>query len=191
MIKQVYDLILRISREHKLINSFKYEMLSKAAGTGEDVTPLVFLEMPLYFGSVNIQDGTIPVTFNVDIILNPQALENFDVEQLTDVSCQEIASQIAQQFIARMRNLYRDDETTVCVQNYSLLTLQRWYDDASYGVRLTVNATVINEINFCLDEDYFDPEKEFKKDNLLIPIDTDDAAGCSELSYKLPKFTLD
>ena len=80
MIKQVYDLILRISREHKLINSFKYEMLSKAAGTGEDTTPLVFLEMPLYFGSVNIQDGTIPVTFNIDIILNPQALENFDVE---------------------------------------------------------------------------------------------------------------
>ena len=28
MIKQVYDLILKISREHKLINSFKYEMLS-------------------------------------------------------------------------------------------------------------------------------------------------------------------
>lgn len=190
MIKQVYDLILRISREHKLINSFKYEMLSKAAGTGEDATPLVFLEMPLYFGSVNIQDGTIPVTFNVDIILNPQALENFDVEQLTDVSCQEIASQIAQQFIARMRNLYMDDETTVNVQNYSILTLQRWYDDASYGVRLTVNATVINEINFCMDDDYFDKEKEFKKDNLLKHIDTEDAAGCSELSYKLPKFTL-
>ena len=188
MIKQVYDLILRISREHKLINSFKYEMLSKAAGTGEDATPLVFLEMPLYFGSVNIQDGTIPVTFNVDIILNPQALENFDVEQLTDVSCQEIASQIAQQFIARMRNLYNDDETTVNVQNYSILTLQRWYDDASYGVRLTVNATVINEINFCMDDDYFDKEKEFKKDNLLEHIDTEDAAGCSELSYKLPKF---
>lgn len=190
MIKQVYDLILKISREHKLINSFKYEMLSKAAGTGEDATPLVFLEMPLYFGSVNIQDGTIPVTFNVDIILNPQALENFDVEQLTDVSCQEIASQIAQQFIARMRNLYNDDETTVNVQNYSILTLQRWYDDASYGVRLTVNATVINEINFCMDDDYFDKEKEFKKDNLLEHIDTEDAAGCSELSYKLPKFTL-
>lgn len=190
MIKQVYDLILRISREHKLINSFKYEMLSKAAGTGEDATPLVFLEMPLYFGSVNIQDGTIPVTFNVDIILNPQALENFDVEQLTDVSCQEIASQIAQQFIARMRNLYMDDETTVNVQNYSILTLQRWYDDASYGVRLTVNATVINDINFCMDGDYFDQDKEFKKDNLLKPIDTEDASGCSELSYKLPKFTL-
>lgn len=190
MIKQVYDLILRISREHKLINSFKYEMLSKAAGTGEDATPLVFLEMPLYFGSVNIQDGTIPVTFNVDIILNPQALENFDVEQLTDVSCQEIASQIAQQFIARMRNLYMNDETTVNVQNYSILTLQRWYDDASYGVRLTVNATVINDINFCMDDDYFDKDKEFKKDNLLEHIDTEDAAGCSELSYKLPKFTL-
>lgn len=190
MIKQVYDLVKKLAETHKLINSFKYEMLSKSAGTGEDVTPLVFLEMPIYYGSVNIQDGTIPVTFNIDIVLNPQALENFDVEQLTDVSCQEIASQIAQQFIARMRNLYMDNETTVNVQNYSILTLQRWYDDASYGVRMTVNATVINEINFCLDDDYFDPDKEFRKENLIPKVDTDDAQGCVELDYKLPQFTL-
>ena len=166
-------------------------MLSKSAGTGEDVTPLVFLEMPMYYGNVDIQDGTIPVTFNVDIVLNPQALENFDVEQLTDVSCQEIASQIAQQFIARMRNLYRDDETTVNVQNYSILTLQRWYDDSSYGVRMTINATVINEINFCLDDDYFDPNKEFRKEELLTDVDTEDAEGCVPLSWKLPKINLD
>lgn len=190
MIKQVYDLIKLLATKHRLINSFRYDMLSKAAGTGEDNTPLVFLEMPMYYGNVSVQDGTIPVTFNFDIVLNPQALENYEVPQLTDVTCQEIASQIAQQFIARIRNLYKEGDTTVNVQNYSILTLQRWYDDASYGVRVTVNATVINEINFCMDDDYFDPEKEFKKDNLLIPIDTDDAAGCSELSYKLPKITL-
>ena len=191
MIKQVYDLIKRLSREHRLINGFKYDMLSKAAGTGEDHTPLVFLEMPIYFGSINVQDGTIPTTFNIDIVLNPQALENYDVEQLTDVSCQEIASQIAQQFIARIRNLYKEGETTVNVQNYSILTLQRWYDDASYGVRLTVNATVINEINFCMDDDYFDPNKELKKDDLLEPIDTEDASGCINFSWKLPNITLD
>ena len=191
MIAQVYNLVKRLSREHKLIQSFKYEMLSKSAGVGEDQYPLVFLEMPLYFGNLEVQGGVIPTTFNIDIVLNPQSLENYDVEQLTDVSCQEIASQIAQQFIARMRNLYKEGESTVNVYNYSIMTLQRWYDDASYGVRLTVNASVINEINFCLDDDYFDPEKEFNKDTLLQPIDTDDAEGCVNFSWKLPNITLD
>ena len=191
MIKEVYDLIKRVATEHKLVNSFKYEMLSKAAGIGDDPTPLVFLEMPIYFGNVEVMDGTIPVTFNFDIVLNPQALENFDVEQLTDVTCQEIASQIAQQFVARIRNLYRDGETSVNVIDYSMVSLQRWYDDASYGVRVTVNATVINEIAFCMDDDYFDPNKEFRKEQWLNVVDTEDASGCVPLSWKLPTINLD
>jgi hypothetical protein len=188
MIKQIYDLVKKCSKEHKLVNSFKYDLLSKAAGVGEDPTPLVFLEMPLYFGNVNVQDGTVPCSFSIDIVLNPQSLENYDVEQLTDVSCQEIASQIAQQFIARMRNLYRDGESSVNIINYSILTLQRWYDDASYGVRLSIKASVVNEISFCSDDDYFDPNKEFNNEELLSSIDTDDASGCESLSlsWKLP-----
>lgn len=191
MIKQVYDLVKRVATEHKLVNSFKYEMLSKAAGIGSDPTPLVFLEMPIYFGSAEVLDGVIPCTFNVDIVLNPQALENFDVEQLNDVSCQEIGSQIGQQMIARMRNLYINDETSVHVLDYSLLTLQRWYDDASYGVRLTINASIVNEIEFCSDDDYFDPSKEFRKEQWLNVVDTDDAEGCVPLSWKLPTINLD
>lgn len=191
MVKQVYDLIKRVATEHKLVNSFKYEMLSKAAGIGEDPTPLVFLEMPIYFGNAEVQDGVIPCSFNIDIVLNPQALENFDVEQLTDVSCQEIASQIGQQMIARMRNLYINDETTVHVLDYSVVTLQRWYDDASYGVRMTINANIVNEIEFCMDDDYFDPNKEFRKEQLLNVVDTEDASGCVPLSWKLPTINLD
>lgn len=190
MVNQVYSLIKRLAREHKLINSFKYEMLSKAAGVGEDITPLVFLEMPIYFGNVKVQDGTVPCQFNIDILLNPQALENYNVDQLTDVSCQEIASQIAQQFIARIRNLYKEGETTVSILDYSIVTLQRWYDDSSYGVRLSIKASVINEIQFCSDDDYFDPNKEFNNDVILPSIDTDDAQGCVSMDYKLPNFTL-
>lgn len=190
MIKQVYDLMKRVSREHRLIQCFKYDMLSKSAGVGEDLYPLVFLEMPIYFNSVGVQDGTVPTTFNFDIVLNPQALENYDVPQLKDVSCQEIASQVAQQMIAHIRNLYKEGETDVNVQSYSIMTLQRWYDDNSYGVRVTVYGSIKNEIGFCSDDDYFDPSKEFSKDTLLQPIDTDDASGCQELSYKLPNITL-
>lgn len=190
MVKQVYDLVKQLATEHVLINSFKYDRLSKSAGTGEDKTPLVFLEMPIYFNKTEPFGGVVPCSFNIDIVLNPQALSNYDVEQLTPVTCQEIASQIAQQFIARMRNLFNEQKSEVSVQNYSILTLQRWYDDSSYGVRVTINANVVNEINFCLDDDYFDPNKEFKKDKILPDIDTTDATGCVSMSYKLPTISL-
>jgi len=190
MIKQVYDLMKNLSKEHKLINTFRYDRLSKTAGTGEDYLPLCFLEMPIYFGRVKVLEGVIPIQFNFNIVLNPQAMDNFKCKPLTPVTCQEIASQIAQQYIARIRNLNKKGETPVNIIDYSILTLQRWYDDNSYGVRVTVNAEILNEINFCLDEDYFDPEKEFKKDNLLESVNTDDAEGCVSLSYKLPKINL-
>ena len=191
MVKTIIDLVRGLAETHKLIRSFRYDSLGKAAGTGEDDVPLVFLEMPIYYGDVGVMQGVIPCTFNVDIVLNPQALENFDVEQLTPESCQEIASQVAQQFVARMRNLYRDGDSTVSVLSYSILTLQRWYDDSSYGVRLTVDCTVVNEIGFCVDDDYFDSGKTFDNSSLLPDIDTDGATGCVSLSYKLSNIPLD
>lgn len=190
MIKRIHDLVERLAREHKLVNTFKYEMLSKSAGSGEDITPLVFLEMPIYFNKMVTQGGVIRATFNIDIVLNPQALHNFEIPQLTGADCQQIASQIAQQFIARMRNLNREGETSITVADYSIITLQRWYDDASYGVRLTVNANLENEINFCMDDDYFDPTKEFTKDEILPKVDTDNAEGCVSLGWKLPHINL-
>lgn len=190
MVKRIYDLVERLAREHKLVNTFKYDMLSKAAGSGEDLYPLVFLEMPIYFNNMVTQGGIIKATFNIDIVLNPQALHNFEIPQLRGSDCQEIASQIAQQFVARMRNLRLEGETNITVADYSIMTLQRWYDDASYGVRLTVNANVENEISFCMDDDYFDENKEFTKDEILPSVDTNDASGCVSLGWKLPKIDL-
>lgn len=88
MIKRIHDLVERLAREHKLVNTFKYEMLSKSAGSGEDITPLVFLEMPIYFNNMVTLGGVIKATFNIDIVLNPQALHNYEIPQLTGADCQ-------------------------------------------------------------------------------------------------------
>ena len=67
-----------------------------------------------------------------------------------------------------------------------------WYDNNAAGVRCTMVISVDNPINYCDLEEHFDPEKEFDLGELLHPIDTDDAAGCADVSfdYKLPKITL-
>ena len=191
MINKIVDTVKQMATEHKLIRSFVYDELNKLAGIGEQIYPLVFLEMPIYYSKAAVTDGLIPVTFNIDIVLNPQALRNWPIKQLTPLSCQEIASQIGLQFVARLRNLFKEQKSEIDVTAYSILTLQRWYDDKSYGVRLTINADVMSDIALCSDDDYFDPDKELTEKDLLNNIDTEDAQGCTSLSYKLPKIQLD
>jgi hypothetical protein len=40
-------------------------------------------------------------------------------------------------------------------------------------------------------DEHFDSEKEFNLGNLLSDIDTDDAYGCVDFTFKLPKIKLD
>lgn len=190
MVKEIYDTIKKVAETHKLIKTFRYDMLSNVGGNGEDTYPMIFLEMPLYLGTTSVTKGTTPFTINLDIVLTPQALENYDVKQLSNVSCQHMASQIALQIVSRLRNLYRNDESTMEVKNYSMMTLQNWYDDSAYGVRLTIDGTIYNEINYCTDDDYFDENKKIDKEHFLSKINTDDAEGCKSFEYKLPNFDL-
>ena len=95
MINKIVETVKQMATEHKLIRSFVYDELNKLAGIGEQIYPLAFLEMPIYYSRAAVTDGLIPVTFNIDIVLNPQALRNWPIKQLTPLSCQEIASQIA------------------------------------------------------------------------------------------------
>ena len=68
------------------------------------------------------------------------------------------------------------------------MTLKHYYDNDADGVRVTLVLNVKNDINFCDVEAHFDPEKEFKIEQPLADIDTDNATGCAVFSKKLPTF---
>ena len=55
MIKDIVDLFYRLSEQHKLVKSFKYDRVSKGAGVGDEFHPMVFLEDPLFFGNASAQ----------------------------------------------------------------------------------------------------------------------------------------
>ena len=58
-----------------------------------------------------------------------------------------------------------------------------------YPNKLIVDITV-NDINYCDTDEHFDPNKEFDMGKLLPDIDTDNASGCADFSYKLPEIKL-
>ena len=192
IIKNVIDTFYDLSKEHKLIRSFVYDRVSKGMGTGEKNYPQCFLEDPIYILDSTPLDGKVYVTVNFDITCLPHAFSNYNVKQLTEVECENVCHQIALNYVARLRDLNKDFDTRngVEVVKFSFVTLRNWGDDKAAGVRCTVRLAVDNDIQLCDLDEHFDPKKEFDLGKLLDDVDTDNAHGCVEFDYKLPKITL-
>ena len=192
IIKNVIDTFYDLSKEHKLIRSFVYDRVSKGMGTGEKNYPQCFLEDPIYILDSTPLDGKVYVTVNFDITCLPHAFSNYNVKQLTEVECENVCHQIALNYVARLRELNKDFDTRngVEVVKFSFVTLRNWGDDKAAGVRCTVRLAVDKDIQLCDLDEHFDPTKEFDLGKLLDDVDTDNAHGCVEFDYKLPKITL-
>lgn len=201
MINSIIRTFYNIAREHKLVRGFKYDRLSKGSGIGEENHPLVFLEDPIYVGDSTLNDGSVRCTVNFDVVMTPQAFENYNVKQLSPEECQTISHAIALNFVAFIKDMEHhyedyDDEmynTSMKVLSYNFVTLRNWYDNNAAGVRCTMIITVDNPINYCDLEEHFNEDKEFDLGELLQPIDTNDAEGCVDVTfdYKLAKINLD
>lgn len=197
MINNIVKTFYILAKEHKLIRSFKYERLSKGAGIGEENYPQVFLEDPIYISDSTLTDGSVKAEVNFDIVMTPQAFENYHKRQLTEQDCQNIAHTIALSFISRLNNmdenydLYEDKNLNrLTPLTWNFVTLRHWYDNDAAGVRCTLLLSMDNPINLCDVEENFDEDKSFDLDSKLSKIDTNDANGCTNFDYKLPKFTL-
>lgn len=192
IIKNVIETFYDLSKQHKLIRSFVYDRVSKGMGTGEKNYPQCFLEDPIYILDSTPLDGKVYVTVNFDITCLPHAFSNYNVKQLTEEECENVCHQIALHYVARLRELNKDFDTRngVEVAKFSFVTLRNWGDDKAAGVRCTIRLAVDNDIQLCDLDEHFDPEKEFDLGKLLDDVDTDNAHGCVEFDYKLPKITL-
>lgn len=192
IIRNIVSTFYDLAREHKLIRSFAYDRVSKGMGIGEKMYPQFFLEDPILIGDGKPLDGQVLCTVNFDITCLPHAFSNFNVPQLTEGECENVCHEIALNVIARLRELNKDYATRNGVEcvSYSFLTLRNWGDDKASGVRCTLRLRVDNDIQLCDTSEHFDPQKEFDLGKLLYDIDTDDANGCVDFSYKLPQIRL-
>lgn len=193
IIKQIVNTFYNLAEKHKLVRSFTYDRVSKKKGTGEQLYPLVFLECPIYINKSQPLQRQIPVQVNIDITMLPQAFNNFNVRQLTEVECQNLCHQIALSFVSKIRQDNKNifDRQGLEIDNYSFITLRNWGDDNASGIRMTLNLLVDSDIQLCDIDEHFDPDKEFNLSDLLDDIDTDDATGCvGDFSYKLPQIRL-
>lgn len=195
MVKQIVELFYKLSKEHILINSFKYDLPSKTLGVGEDNYPLCLLEQPILLDASNLNASYVRVNLDFQILFAKQNLDNFDIPKPSVMDSQSLAYQIALTYIAKIKAISKaidsDEYINMEVLDYSIVTLTNHTDDDCDGVRCTLNLNMRNPINFC-DLSMFDENKEFEVTEYLPKIDTDDAEGCNgKFVYKFPKFNLD
>lgn len=185
IVKTFYDL----AREHRLVKSFKYNQPSKGLGIGDELMPHVFLEDPIYAADTNLTTGVIPVTVNFSIMITPQMLNNYCVYPSAEAG-QTLCYSIGLNFIAKLRKIINTgDDFIKGIVGWSTLSLRHYYDNDCDGVRFSLILNVKNMINFCDVEAHFDPDKEFKVEEPLVNIPTDEATGCAVFSdKKLPNF---
>lgn len=189
MINSIVKLFYDLSRQHKLIRSFKYDVPSKGMGIGDELMPHVFLEQPLWFSDTNLTTGVVPVTVNFDIVITPQMLNNYSVYPSTEAG-QNLCYRIGLNFIAKIRQrISENDDLFKGIVGWTVMTLKHWSDNDADGVRFSLVLNVKNLINFCDVSEHFDPDKEFNIGQYLTDIKTDDATGCAIFSEKkLPTF---
>ncbi len=196
MIKGIVNTFYKVAEQHKLIRSFRYDQLSKSQGNGEENYPQLFLEDSIFIDNGTTTNGYMTAMLNFDITMIPQAFENYNVRQLTEEECQNVAMHIALNVIAKIRDIhnhydeYSSEYMDMIVQNYSFVTLRHWFDNDCSGVRCTLRVSVPNMINYCDLEEHFDEDKVFDMGSLLSDINTDDAVSCVNFDFKLPTITL-
>lgn len=193
MISDIVSLFYNLSKEHKLVKSFKYDRISKGMGIGDEYHPLVFLEDPIFLNIASLKSGIVPATINFNVVITPQQEENINKYPKIEV-LQSICESIALNFIAKIRemiNLY-EVEGVESIVSWNILTLRHWSDNDCAGVRVTLVLNVKNEINFCDLDEHFDPKKDFDFEQFLPSYKTDNAMGCAVFNdkTKLPTFEL-
>lgn len=177
MIKTILDYLYITSGKEKNLNTFHYNYPDKILGNGDDIYPLILVEEPIKIDNYDISSlyGNT-VTVNVQILVNSK--ENSKVEN------QESAEQILNNLIA-----YIKEDNVMKIKNYSTLYLSNYTDDASFGIRATITASIKSEIDLCDYLSNFDDTKIFSTSSKLYDINTDSPTECSTtFSYRLPKF---
>lgn len=189
MVSSIVKTFYNLAKEHKLVKSFKYDKVSKGMGIGNELMPHVFLEDPIFFGETDLTKGVVPVSVNFEVMITPQMLNNYSVYPSTEAG-QALCESIAKNFIARLRQIVNDGDPDIKgIVSWTILTLKHYYDNDCDGVMVSLVLNVKNDINFCDIDAHFDPDKEFKVEQPLADIDTDEATGCAVFSEKkLPHF---
>lgn len=150
MIKKIIDIIGNECEKIKNVNSFKYEGKDLINALNNNSTIQVIVENDVYTDYLLTRD-LCKMTLNIDILDNV-------FQDTTTLEVQDHCMNIAIILLHLLDNKFNN---IINVEDYSIMTVDRYTDDELSGVRITLSLIMPSLITICDIDEYYDEDKKF------------------------------
>lgn len=178
MLKDIVEIIKNTALMHKAVHTFRYQGddLNNAQNNHEYYQ--VYLD-DISYHQLNITTNIFRVEFNLYIL-------GFVDDDNPILDVQNNAYTIAADIIAKI-DTDEANRGVLSVYDYSIVTLSRYTDDKSAGVKLSLVLAMPSPVNLCVLEDNFNDEPYEPEPDKEIDINTDDVGDIDIKPIRLPK----
>ena len=180
MLKDIIDILKDVSLRHKGVYTFRYqgEKLNNAQNNHRGYQ--VYVD-DINLHELNITTNIFKVSLEIYVLGQPNGESG---NTILDV--QNNAYTIACDIMAKIDT----DEAfrgILSVYDYSILTLARYTDDSSAGVKLSLVLQMPSPLNWCTLDDNFDDEPHEEDEDHEIDIDEDEVGDIDITPISLPR----
>ena len=178
--KQVTDIIINTLKRFKGVNYVKY--------TGDDLinqqnnhNPLQCWVDDVTLHQFNLTQNVAKVEYQIYVLGFTDGTSGNTVLDIQD-KCYDVAL-----YTLAYLDINEDFKGLVSVYDYSILTLSRFSDDSSAGVKLSLVLTIPNGVNYCEIDEHFNDEPYPEEQDHDIDIDETEVGTIDINPIKLPK----
>jgi membrane protease subunit (stomatin/prohibitin family) len=180
MLKDIIDILKDVSLRHKGVYTFRYqgEKLNNAQNNHRGYQ--VYVD-DINLHELNITTNIFKVSLEIYVLGQPNGESG---NTILDV--QNNAYTIACDIMAKIDT----DEAfrgILSVYDYSILTLARYTDDSSAGVKLSLVLQMPSPLNWCTLDENFDDEPHEEDEDHEIDIDEDEVGDIDITPISLPR----
>ena len=178
MLKDVIEILKDVSLRHKGVYTFRYQ--------GDDLNNAQnnFKMFQVYVDDVSLHE--LNITTNIFKARFEIYIIGFVDKDKTVLDIQNDAYTIAADIMAYI-DTKEEFQGILSVYDYSILTLARYTDDSSAGVKLSLVLQMPNPVNLCTLDDQFDDEPHKEEEDVRIDVDTEDIGDIDINPITLPR----
>ena len=180
MLKDVINILKDISLRHKGVRTFRYQGDKFNNAQNNYATFQVYVD-DISLHELNITTNIFKAKFEIYILSQPDGTSGKTV-----LDIQNEAYTIACDIMAYIDN-NEEFYNVLSVYDYSLLTLARYTDDQSSGVKLSLTLEMPNPVNLCTLDDNFNDEPYTPDEDHEIDVPTEEVGDLTINTIKLPK----
>ena len=177
MLKDVIEILKNASLRHKGVYTFRYQ--------GDDLNNAQnnYKMYQVYVDDISLHE--LNITTNIFKARFEIYILGFVDDEHSVLDVQNNAYTIACDIMAKI-DASDEYDGVLSIYDYSILTLARYTDDQSAGVKLSLTLEMPNPVNLCTLDENFDDEPHEEEEDHKIDVDTNEVGDITINPIKLP-----